>query len=164
MEYIAKKCISIVLKNEGGYVNHKSDPGGETKYGISDIADGIIDGAYNGIDISKMTKDQAVDIYYYKYWQPMNLHLIEDENLKLQIFDMGVNAGYKTAIKLLQRYLELKPDGIIGNITSFAVNGKFTAEQYKELRRNYYNNLVRKNQKYAVFINGWLNRVEKTKL
>ena len=27
--------IKMVLEHEGGYVNHSSDPGGETKYGIS---------------------------------------------------------------------------------------------------------------------------------
>ena len=28
-------AIKKVLKHEGGYVDHKNDPGGATKYGIS---------------------------------------------------------------------------------------------------------------------------------
>ena len=30
-----EKAVERVLENEGGYVNHPSDPGGETKFGIS---------------------------------------------------------------------------------------------------------------------------------
>ena len=29
------KCIPIILRNEGGFVNNKRDPGGATKFGIS---------------------------------------------------------------------------------------------------------------------------------
>lgn len=29
------KAFELLIGHEGGYVNHPSDPGGETKYGIS---------------------------------------------------------------------------------------------------------------------------------
>ena len=30
-----ENCISVILANEGGYVWHPSDPGGETNFGIT---------------------------------------------------------------------------------------------------------------------------------
>jgi lysozyme family protein len=53
-----------ILAVEGGYVNNPADPGGETKYGISKRA-------YPNIDIAKLTLDQALNIYYNAYWQPL---------------------------------------------------------------------------------------------
>ena len=29
------KCLAMLLKHEGGYVNHPSDPGGETNMGVT---------------------------------------------------------------------------------------------------------------------------------
>ena len=43
------QAFDKVVGHEGGYVNHPSDPGGETKFGVSDRADGKIDG-YIDID------------------------------------------------------------------------------------------------------------------
>jgi len=28
------QAFDVLMKSEGGYINHPSDPGGETKYGI----------------------------------------------------------------------------------------------------------------------------------
>jgi lysozyme family protein len=55
-----------IEKVEGGYVNLSSDPGGETKYGISKKA-------FPNLDIKNLTLDQALGIYYQKYWIPNNL-------------------------------------------------------------------------------------------
>ena len=53
--------VHMVLEHEGGYVNHPSDPGGETKYGISKRA-------YPDVDIAELTKDDAADLYKRDYW------------------------------------------------------------------------------------------------
>ena len=53
--------VKKVLKHEGGYVNDPSDPGGETKYGISKRA-------FPDLDIKNLTEEQAILIYYDEYW------------------------------------------------------------------------------------------------
>ena len=59
------KSLNFVLKWEGEYSNDPSDPGGETKYGISKRA-------YPELDIKSLTKEDAARIYYRDYWQPLD--------------------------------------------------------------------------------------------
>lgn len=151
------KCIDIILKNEGGYVNHPNDPGGETNFGIAKKF-------YPDLDIKNLTHNQAIEIYHLDYWDKMNLLGINNENLVLHLFDMGVNAGIKTAIKMIQRIVGAKADGSIGPITTGLINDypEDLAELYKAERKKYYSNLARRKPDLQVFLNGWLNRIENT--
>ena len=153
-----EKCIEVVLRNEGGYVNDPSDPGGETNFGITKAE-------YPDIDIKNLKKDQAVNIYKMDFWDKMNLEGIEDELLVLQVFDMGVNAGIRTSIKMIQRLAGAYPDGICGPITKNLINAsnQNLVELFKTERKKYYSALVRKNLKLNRFLQGWFNRVDNTK-
>lgn len=157
------KCIPIILRNEGGYVNNPSDPGGETKYGIARLF-------YPGLDIKSLTKDQAIEIYYNDYWKPMNLEGIKDENLVLQVFDHGVNTrtkahGFDVAIKMLQRIVNVVDDGKIGRNTLKAINESNISvyDMFVKRRKIFYMNLAAKKPKLEIFLDGWLRRIEKTK-
>ena len=60
------QCIAFVFDREGRvYENNPDDPGGETKYGICKKS-------FPSLDIKNLTEDQAKDIYYKNYWQPLN--------------------------------------------------------------------------------------------
>jgi lysozyme family protein len=161
MNELIKRCIAIVLLNEGGYVNHPDDPGGETNLGITKRT--ALKHGYTG-SMKELTKEIATEIYYNSYWQPLSLHLINDDQLKLQVFDMAVNAGPGRAVKLLQQIAKVKCDGALGPITAKAVNDNVTVNDYKARRRQFYNDLVANNAKFKAFINGWLKRVDHTKL
>lgn len=154
-----RRCIEVILRHEGGYVNHPSDPGGETNMGIAKKF-------YPELDIKNLTRDQAVAIYFRDYWTPMNLQEIYNENLVLQIFDMGVNAGIRRAIAIMQRIVGVAADGIIGPITEAAINVSEDnlVELYKQERRKYYRALARRKPELEVFLRGWLNRVDDCKL
>ena len=106
-------CFAIVVGFEGGYVNNSADPGGETKYGISKRA-------YPGIDIPSLTMDHARLIYLSDYWGPAGCDAVPD-SIKLELFDMAVNAGVQSAIKCLQRAVGETQDGILGPLTLQAV-------------------------------------------
>ena len=81
------KAISILFALEGYESNHASDPGGYTKYGISQ--------RYNpDIDIKNLTKEKAKEIYLERYWLPLGC----DERpypWDVLIFVQGVNIGGK---------------------------------------------------------------------
>lgn len=157
MSEIFNKCIEIILKNEGGYVNHPSDPGGETKYGIAKRF-------FPEEDIKNLTIDRAKELYYDKYWLKMKLDGINSHEAVLQLFDFGVNAGTRRAIKKAQQILLVKVDGYIGKNTINAINnykGDFV-EDYKHTRRVYYEDLADRKPSLKVFLKGWLNRVDHT--
>lgn len=153
------RCIEVVLKNEGGYVNHLSDPGGETNMGITKRE-------YPQLDIKNLTKNQAVEIYYDDYWLRMNLTGVLNESLILHIFDMGVNAGIRTAIKMVQRLVNTRVDGYVGDDTTNKINS-YDGDLlglYIQKRKSYYTSLVTRKPELKVFLKGWLNRVNNTHL
>lgn len=102
-------AIGRVLGSEGGYVNHPSDPGGETNWGISKRS-------YPKVNIKKLTRDQAVAIYYRDFWTPVggdNLSPI----IAYQCLDAAVNHGLGTARRMMQRALGVADDGVFGPVT-----------------------------------------------
>ena len=152
-----QKCIEVVLRNEGGYVWHSSDPGGETNMGIAKKF-------YPNLDIKNLTKEQAIDIYYNDYWIPSRVEKLTNDDLILQVFDHGVNAGVKTSVKLLQRLIGETDDGIIGGKTVKAVqeyNGDVVDEFIKR-RKLFYITLVQNKPELRIFMKGWLKRIEQT--
>lgn len=133
-----QRCVVFVLEKEGGYVNHASDPGGETKYGITKRS-------YPHLNIKDLTIEQAKRIYYNDYWLRGASSL--SWPLNLCFFDCAVNQGTGRAKKFLFEMEQMKKDW----------------QYFLELRREHYLFLVEKNPKLKVFINGWLNRINSVK-
>lgn len=79
-------AFECLLTTEGGYVDDKNDPGGETKYGISKRA-------YPNVDIKNLTVEQARAIYERDYWQAAGCDQITDPALAFLMFDTAVNQG-----------------------------------------------------------------------
>ena len=171
------KCIEFILKNEGGYVNDPDDLGKETYRGISrkfwPLWKGwpLIDaykknpGFPDSIDKDQCLLAEVKDFYHENFWQPINLGLIVNENTVLQIFDFGINARIKTAVKLAQEIAGTKKDGILGHKTAFQINSfghRFT-DLYIKGRILYYENITVKRPKNAKFLKGWIRRAEHTK-
>ena len=110
-------------------------------------------------------QNQVRKIYKEEYWDKARLDDIESQKIANNIFVFGVNAGLKTAVKIAQRLVKTKPDGIVGNKTIKAldcVDEDYFVKEYKERVKNYYVNLAINNSKYRKFLDGWLNRVELT--
>jgi len=116
-------------------------------------------------DIKNLTKEKATAIYYRDYWLPMDLELLNNPDLILQIFDMGVNSGMRTSIKILQRLIGTIADGYIGQMTVRAIedfNGDIV-EEYTKRRKLFYVTLAQSKPELRIFLKGWLRRIEKTK-
>lgn len=94
---------------EGGYVNHPSDPGGETNYGISRRA-------YPHENITGMTLERAQFLYHRDYWQPCRCDDLPPL-VAIELFDAAVNSGVAQSIRWLQRALGVADDGVIGPLT-----------------------------------------------
>lgn len=102
-----------VIGHEGGLVDDPADPGGLTKYGISQRA-------YPGVDIKALTLDDAKRLYKRDYWD----RALADQYagaIGFQLFDAAVNSGVTAACKLLQRAVGAQDDGVIGARTIAAI-------------------------------------------
>ena len=107
------QCFDKLISHEGGYVNHASDPGGETNYGISKRA-------YPSLDIKALTLADAKAIYKRDYWDRAQCDKLPP-SVAYVLFDAAVNSGIGQAIRFLQRAVNVADDGVIGPMTIAAV-------------------------------------------
>lgn len=112
------QAFEKLIGHEGGYVSAQqaklnSDPGGETKYGISKRS-------YPDEDIANLTLERAKQIYQQDYWTPAGCDLLPD-GVRFDVFDMAVNSGVRASVKMLQQCVGVNTDGIIGPKTLQAV-------------------------------------------
>jgi len=105
-----------------------------------------------------MTKTEAVEIYRANYWIPARCGDLPG-GIDLMVFDFGVNAGPRTAIKCLQKAVGVTEDGSIGPRTLTAVhtaNARDLIGTLSQLRLSYYRGLAN----FERFGRGWTNRTE----
>jgi len=151
------EIIEKVLEHEGGYVNDKDDLGGETKYGITKRF-------YPHLNIKKLTREQAKEIYYKDYWIPSKAHKLP-EHLRYPYFDCVVNTGQRRAVKILQQAcnnkntFEIKEDGLIGAATISACK-KLEEDRFVSYRILFYSLLISENPTQEKFWYGWYKRAK----
>ena len=166
-EFLFNKCIEVVLVHEGGYQCNPNDLGNWTESNrtgqLKGTKYGICARYFPLLDIKNLTVAKARDIYHLHYWLPMNLDGILNELSALHIFDFGVNAGKRRAIRTAQNIVGVKADGICGRITTRAINeyNNFV-EDYKNVRIQYYKSIAERDPQNKTFLKGWLNRVDNT--
>lgn len=142
--------ILVDPQHEGAYVNDPKDPGGETKFGVSKRS-------YPGEDIANLTLERAKQIYARDFWGPAGCDAVPDL-VKYQLFDMAVNMGPKTSIKLLQRAVGAADDGILGPKTLQRVQSAGDAWLLRRLQAaaiRYYATLPT----WPAYGRGWMNRL-----
>jgi len=150
------EIIQITLDHEGGYVHDPKDLGGETNYGIAKRF-------YPDVDIKNLTEEGAKEIYKRDYWDKNKVDELPDE-LKHIFFDMCVNQGRGTAVKILQRAIngkggDLTVDGGFGPGTKGALaKYKPSTDRVRCYRLKHYYDLVNKKPEQERFIYGWYKR------
>lgn len=156
-------ALPFVLRWEGGFVNNPNDPGGATNRGVTQAV-------YNAWrarqgqpsrDVRSIADEEVRSIYEANYWLPPRCDLLRQQ-LDLVQFDTAVNMGPGRAVRMLQDALGCEVDGDFGGGTRRAADacdlGSAIAG-YCDRREAYYRHLVTANPKLAVFLRGWLNRL-----
>jgi len=146
--------IDGLIEREGGFNSTPDDSGGVTKYGISQAS-------FPGLDIASITRQDAKDIYFSKYWSPLNCDAIVDQRLAGVLFDHGVNAGTRRAAKTLQALVGVRIDGIIGTKSIAVINSAGDADlslRYTLQRIAYYSGVAGHRRSQLKFLVGWINR------
>lgn len=115
-----ERALEIVLRKEGGFVNHPGDPGGATNLGITRrTLSGWRGRAASVADVRALTPAEVAPIYRARYWDLCRCTELP-HGLDLIVFDCAVNQGPGRAKRLLQRSLGVAEDGILGPVTMAA--------------------------------------------
>ena len=154
-------ALAIVLKHEGGYVNHPKDPGGRTNLGVTQrVWEAWTGRPATEQEMRSLTVEMVAPLYRKKYWEKVRAPDLAP-GLDLHVFDFGVNAGPARAMRYLQMMVGTNPDGIYGPATKRALSNyldQYTTakavKRYGELREVYYRQL----KTFPTFGRGWLRR------
>jgi lysozyme family protein len=157
-------ALRFVLRWEGGLIDHPDDPGGRTNRGVTQR---VYDGwrARQGLaaqDVKLIADAEVHAIYASDYWLPPRCDLLEAP-LDLVQFDTAVNMGVGRAVRFLQASVGCGVDGDFGAGTEHAVTGcdtRVVLAAYCQRREEFYRGLVQKNPRLAVFMKGWMNRLD----
>ena len=160
------KAFNLSFENvigvEGGYTQDPEDTGNwtggrkgvgklnGTKYGVSAAS-------YPSLDIKSITLDDAKAIYYRDYWQVINGDAFPF-SISNALFDCAVNSGCASAVKLLQKVLNVPSDGKIGKQTIAAAQAKDQTElliDFLTARAVFYARLA----KFELYGKGWMKRL-----
>lgn len=144
------QMIERVLGHEGGYVFDRRDPGGETQWGISKRS-------YPTVDIKKLTRAQAIDLYRRDFWKRVHGDQLP-ACFVFQALDAAVNHGVGNSIRWMQRAAGVADDGVIGPVTLAAIGRCDPADlvlRFNAARLEFYTKL----STFDTFGRGWINRI-----
>lgn len=156
-----RKLIPKILKWEGGFANIPGDTGGATNKGITIATYRKAFGKERTIeDLKTITDVEWQYIYKTMFWDRWRADEIENQSIAELLVDWCWASGVY-GIKLPQRVLGVKDDGIVGKKTLAAINDyPDQRELFDKLwnRRKKHFQDIAKNGKEK-FLKGWLNRL-----
>lgn len=160
-----ERVKSTLFAHEGGYVDHPSDPGGATNWGITI---GTLSNArgyrVTKQDVKDLTKEEATLIYKARYWDSVKGDQLPS-GVDYAVYDYSVNSGPGRAGKELQRVVGASVDGVIGTETLDRVRtcGKTSREIIIEIcdRRLAF---MKRLKHWRTFGKGWSRRVSDVRL
>lgn len=157
------KALKKALRWEGGFANDSDDSGGPTMCGVTI-------GTYREYckltgrpaptvsDLQNITNEEIRDIADRMYWSKIRGNEIKNQSIANLCFDCvwGSGTGY---IKIIQKILGVKQDGIFGPMSLAAMNSWNPQEDL-------FNKLWNRRKQYFEgcsgawkYLNGWLNRL-----
>ncbi len=158
------QAMEFILRHEGDGAAGPRDPGGVTRYGISQRA-------HPELDVASLTREQATAVYRRDYWTHLRCHQLP-RPVALALMDSAVNCGRRRAARWLQQAYNtlttgrpLKVDGIIGPVSSLSIYA--LADGCRELvlaqalltrRLSFYARLARR-EPHRSYLRGWVARV-----
>jgi len=171
------EAIEYTLGFEGGFSNHRHDPGSKTIYGVASASwpewYRYIMAAYREDDIVEAQK-RALQFYREEIGSKRPFGDIEDINLQALVFDMHVNHSFRGAGLTIQKALNYLSSGLNMNpLTEDGWMGAKTVARANELHRRYpeavlaaicserykyYQSLIDRNSNLQSFARGWARR------
>jgi lysozyme family protein len=144
------RAIERVLIHEGGDADDPRDPGGRTRWGISQRT-------YPTLDIAKLTRAEAIALYRRDFWTPLQGDALPPA-LAFQALDAAVNHGVGRTVRWLQRLVGVRVDGQLGPLTLAAIQAadqRVLIQRLLALRLDLYV----EHERFAAFGRGWTRRI-----
>tara|TARA_B100000963_G_scaffold201486_1_gene175446 strand:- start:6825 stop:7337 length:513 start_codon:yes stop_codon:yes gene_type:complete len=151
------ECLKMLLHHEGGYVNHPSDPGGETNLGVTKKVYQEWGGTK---DMKDLTVEDVAPIYKKNYWDRCKCDDLES-GVDWVVFDWAVNSGTGRSAKAIQKICGATQDGAIGPKTLALIgtqNTQYVIEEFGKIRQDFYESL----KTFDTFGKGWTRRNKET--
>jgi len=102
-------CLARVLASEGGYVNHKSDPGGMTNLGCTKaVWEEFVVHPVSEADMRALTPDMVAPLYKRKYWDKVSGDQLP-KGLTTRCSMLPSTAGRAVLLSGCKRLLEYLP-------------------------------------------------------
>jgi lysozyme family protein len=143
-----------LLGHEGDFSDHPDDPGGKTRFGITEAV--AREMGYRG-DMRELPLDLAKRIYRERYWTAVRADELP-AGIRYAMFDAAVNSGPGQAVRWLQRAVGVPDDGALGPRTLAAAGAlSVDAVRMKLLaqRLRFMSNLPN----WPAFSRGWARRI-----
>ena len=154
--------FEMVLKHEGGFVNHPKDPGGMTNLGVTKAAwEGYVGRPVNEEFMRALTPFIVKPFYKAMYWDKIKGDQLPN-GVDYAAYDLAVNSGVGRAAKYLQEIAGVPADGIIGPKSLEAIkacNPKELADALCDMRLAFLKRLPT----FETFGKGWSRRVAEVK-
>jgi len=154
--------LALVLKSEGGFVNHPSDPGGMTNLGVTrNVWRDWVKRDVDEAEMRALTPELGTPLYKSRDWDACKCDDLP-RGVDYAVFDSAVNMGSGRAAKLLQAALGVTADGDIGKATIAAATAADPAELLEAFnlsKEAFYKSL----STFSTFGKGWLRRVADVK-
>ena len=159
------EIIDEVIEREGSFVDNPADRREATNFGITKRTLAQWRGRnVRRIDVERRTKAEAREIIKHRYVDVQGIHKLEDADLQAQVVDISVHSGPVAAVKMLQKGIRTKTDGIIGPKTLAKIAATGVEEAHQQLviaRVKLLGNICVKDPSQNVFLKGWLARALK---
>ena len=156
------ECFAMVIKSEGGFVNHPKDPGGMTNLGVTRSAwEAFINRKVTEDEMRALTPEAVKPFYKALYWDRLKGDVLPD-GVDYAAYDLAVNSGPHRAAQYLQEIAGVTADGMIGPKSIEAIqscDAKETADAICDMRLDF----LKKLATFDTFGKGWSRRVAEVK-
>lgn len=160
------RCFAELLKHEGGFSNHRRDPGGITNLGVTKrVYEAWVGHPVSEAIMRGLTPQHVRALYKAKYWDVVKADDLPS-GLDLCVFDFAVNAGPNRAARYLQLMTGASTDGKIGPNTLRQLQQYVRAHglphainRYQDLREAYHKKLPT----FPTFGRGWMRRIKEVR-
>ena len=155
-------CFAMVLKHEGGFVNHPKDPGGMTNLGVTRTNwELYLDRDVTEADMRALTPEMVKPFYKKNYWDRIRGDELPS-GVDYAAYDLAVNSGTGRAAKYLQQIAGVTADGVIGPRSMEAIkkcDAEDVVDEICNMRMTFLKNLGT----FETFGKGWTIRVNDVK-